>query len=300
MVLEPADKVGNSSRHVRLDHCIWQVEGDMRRKFLVSGVLVASLAVGLVKAQDAKPVSTFLYDSFRGRVINPAKWEGAGAVTRNTLEFVREVRDGHLRLGAKTYGDRWGDAGSVFDFAELDLKNAPSITSFGARVVVRSVTGLSCANNPWITHPEVQLIGGGFFTTGDPSSDIGNVDAFVWIQAATPGAFSGPLSVGMNVSINGVSNVGDADLGTVEIGEPVFLFLRWDRANHRFVGGMQKIGSPVATAVIPYALDDSRAAGFTYRGLSVRNNTPNCVATPTFASAEAEFDGVMVNVPWEP
>jgi hypothetical protein len=272
----------------------------MRRTFLVSGVLVASLAVGLVKAQDAKPVGTFLYDSFRGRVINPAKWEGAGAVTRNTLEFVREIRDGHLRLGARTYGDRWGDTGSVFDFAELDLKNAQSITSFGARVVVRSVTGLSCANNPWITLPEVQLIGGGFFTTGDPSSDIGNVDAFVWIQAATPGAFDGPLSVGMNVSIIGVSNVGDAVLGTVEIGEPVFLFLRWDRANHRFVGGMQKSGSPVATAVIPYALDDSRAAGFTYRGLSIRNNTPNCVATPTFGSAEAEFDGVMVNVPWEP
>jgi hypothetical protein len=63
---------------------------------------------------------------------------------------------------------------------------------------------------------------------------------------------------------------------------------------------MQKIGSPRVTASVPYALDDSRPAGSTYRGLFVSNNTPNCVATPTFGAVEAEFDRVLVNVPWEP
>ncbi|HTP27558.1 MAG TPA: hypothetical protein VMK12_18135 [Anaeromyxobacteraceae bacterium] len=269
----------------------------MRRVFLVSALFVGSLAVGVVEGQGPKAVSTYLYDDFRSGVINPAKWEGTGGVTSNTLEFVREIKNEHLRLGAKTYGDRWGDTGSVFDYAELDLKNAQDITSFGARVAVTSISSLSCTNNPWVSDPEVQLIGGGFFTIGDPGSGTGNVDAYVKIQEDAPG---GALAVRLAVVLTGASEIGGADLGTVAIGEPVFLFVRWDRANHRFVGGMQKMGMPTVTATVPYALDDSRAADYTYRGLSVRNNTANCAATPTFSGAEAEFDGVMVNVPWKP
>jgi hypothetical protein len=270
----------------------------MNRTRLLFAVLAVSLAFGIIGAQGDTPVSNgYVYDDFGGPFIDPAKWEGAGGFSRNTLEFVREIRDGHLRLGARTYGDRWGDTGSVFDINDLELKNAATITSFGARVVVRKIARLSCNNNPWPSTPEVTIIGGGFFTISDPSSDTGNVDARVTIGPGTPG---GPLVVRLIAVVVGGDVLGDVGLGAVAIGEPVFIFVRWDQANHRFLGGMRKTGTPLATAVIPYAVDDSQAAGFTYRSLSVRNNTANCVATPTFAGSEAEFDHVMVNVLWEP
>jgi hypothetical protein len=259
-------------------------------------VLAGSLAVGIISAQGDTSVGGYLYDDFSAAFIDSAKWEGTGGWSRNTTEFVRQIRNGHLRLGARTYGNRWADTGSEFDIAELELKNAATITSLGSWVVVKNIGSRSCANNPWTSDPEVQLIGGGFFTIGDdPNSGTGNVDALMTIQ---PGASGGPLIVRMIVGVVGGSDLGEANLGTVAIGEPVFLFVRWDQTNHRFLGGMRKNGTPLATAVIPYAVDDSRAAGYTYRGLSVRNNTANCVATPTFSGAEAEFDRVMVDVPW--
>jgi hypothetical protein len=270
----------------------------MKRARLLFAVLVGSLVVGIFSAHGETPVSNaYVYDDFDRAFIDPLKWEGAGAWSRNTLEFVREIRNGHLRLGARTYGDRWGDTGSVFDFDDLEFKNAATITSFGAWVVVKNMASSSCADNAWVSDPEVSLVGGSFFTIGEPGSGTGDVNARVTIQQSEPG---GRLIVRLIADVYGGSVLGDADLGTVAIGEPVFLFLRWDQANHRFLGGARKTGAQVETAVIPYALDDSRAAGFTFRALSVSNNTPNCAATPTFAGAEAEFDHVMVNVPWEP
>ena len=65
---------------------------------LVSGVLVGSLVVGAASAQVAAPARTYLYDDFHGRFIDPAKWDGVGTLTRDTMEFVREVKDGHLHM----------------------------------------------------------------------------------------------------------------------------------------------------------------------------------------------------------
>jgi hypothetical protein len=86
-------------------------EANMGRTLLILAVLVASFAVAAVNAEDATHISTFLYDDFSGRVIDPAKWEGSGGVSRNTLEFVREIRNGQLRLGARTYGTAAGTPG---------------------------------------------------------------------------------------------------------------------------------------------------------------------------------------------
>jgi len=176
-----------------------------------------------------------------------------------------------------------------------------NITSFGAWVVVPSVDGLGCANNPIITDPTVHLIGA-FCATGDLSSDTSNIDAMIAIRPGVPSlSRTTPLRVRLSVQVvNLGTEYGGADLGTVRVGEPVFVFVRWDRANHRFVGGMKKVGALPVIASVPYAFDDSKAPDYMYKGISVRNYTPNCQATPTFASIEALFDGVVVNVPWEP
>jgi hypothetical protein len=89
-------------------------------------------------------------------------------------------------------------------------------------------------------------------------------------------------------------------VGTVRIGQEAFLFLRWDKANKRFIGGMKRVGYRPVTATISYSLDDSTPPPGLYKGISVRNSAPNCTSTPAFAHMEALVDDVVVNVPWEP
>ena len=257
-----------------------------------------SLPAAVAGIQTTGGIAASIYDSFNRPVIDPQKWDPAGGWSDNTFEMVREIRGGHLRLGQRTYGNRWADNGSEFDISQVSFKNPETITSLGTRVVVTHADRLSCANNSFLSDPEVQLIGN-FFHTGEPSNDTGNIDASMRIVFTAPNA---PLTVRLSVQIVGVSEFGGVDLGTVKVGEEVFLFVRWDRANGRFVGGMKKVGVAPVTASIPYAyaLDDSIPPVFPYKGISVRNNAANCFATPTFSSMEAFFDDAMINVPWEP
>jgi hypothetical protein len=245
-----------------------------------------------------------LYDDFRGPIIDPQKWEGVGGWSRNTLEFVRETRLDRLRLGARTYGNRW-DGGSEFDIAELDFKNPGSIFSMGSRVVVTKVQFAPCAvPGADVPYPRVQVIGNFFNAIGDPNSDAGNVDAMMELRANDPSNPKAPLVVRFLALVNGppeiFQTIGLADLGTVNIGEEVFLFVRWDRANRRFIGGMKKDGVPAVTASLPYYQDDSLAPTWPYKGISVRNSAPNCSASQAFVAMEAWFDRVVVNVPWQP
>ena len=174
----------------------------MRRMVLVSGLLAGCVAASAATAQDAATVTTgSLYDSFRGPFIDPQKWDGVGGLSRNTPELVREVRNGHLRLAARTYGNRWADSGGEFDLAELDFKDPQTITSFGAWVVVTSVGGLSCTSNSVITDPTVHLIGV-FCATDDLGSNTSDIDAMIVMR---PSVFSpsltSPLTVRLSVRV---------------------------------------------------------------------------------------------------
>jgi hypothetical protein len=170
----------------------------------------------------------------------------------------------------------------------------------GARVVVTKVQSAGCATgNAPGTYTRAQVIGN-FFKVGDPNTDEGNVDAMVEIANYDPNNPNAPLTVRFLALVNGGSTVGLTDLGTVDTGEEVFVFVRWDKANRRFVGGMKKFGMPAVTASIPYALDDSVDPVWPYKGISVRNTAPNCSASQAFVGMVAWFDHVVVNVPWEP
>lgn len=239
---------------------------------------------------------TPVYDNFNEAFINPLKWEAWGAWTPNTTEIVREIKGNRLRIAARTYGNRDADQGDVFDVSELNFKNPTAITSFGTRVVVSKVASLPCANNTEDPYPRMQIIGN-FFHVGTDETDIGNVDGIVEIRTEPPG---NELIVRFIVGVVGGDEIGMSDLGTVNIGEEVFVFLRWDRKNHRFLGGMKKPGSPQNVVSIPYTISDTTPPNGAYKGISVRNTVPNCVDRLTVAGMEAFFDDVMVNVPWAP
>src|SRR5436305_1590229 len=135
------------------------------------------LATGLPIPTWAQQPSTVprYYDTFTEPWLNPDKWEAMGPFCAQglTLECVREIQDGRLRLALRNMGDGGSDSGEQFSDDQLYFTNPNAIRTIKADVALRRVQLVGCSTNAGQPTRVLAEIHGIFFNTGsgDPADD---------------------------------------------------------------------------------------------------------------------------------
>jgi hypothetical protein len=233
-----------------------------------------------------------LYDDFHERWLDPAKWQPMYPnCWGNVLECVREIRNGKLRLAVRNIGDTESDLGIQFSESEVYFVHPNAITSITADMNVR-FSGIGCVTNDTDrTHTQVQL-GGGFFNagTGNPDDDM-VVWLIVWVDTIEPimraSVYWGRPWPGPATNV---------PLATYPVGSQLTGTLKWDKANHRFIGTTEIQGEegPGTEVEIPYSESDVAPPANPLKALQASQHTLNCTSAKTNGQVEATFDRVII------
>jgi len=255
--------------------------------------LVVSLTVPSFAQQIQSSSGLKLYDSFDQRFINPAKWYTqwqCGAPT--VMECEREIQDGQLHLRVRAYGSTATNDGNQFGTSGIFLTSS-SVTDIAAQAVIQETNAQGCpAMTGAGTHGQA-LLAGSFFNGGGGTSDD-DVQAYLQFDRYSTDA-PGVVLVGGFLKYQG-QFFGNVTVGTVNVGDHIFVELKWDKANHRFVERLYKSSTNTWTEQsLPYSILDSVPAIAPYKQLSANVFADNCVGTQTFADMGINFNNVMTN-----
>src|SRR4051812_16902976 len=240
-----------------------------------------------------------LYDRFDNAFIDPEKWVIAQQGGPAHREFVREIRNGRLRLLNRAYGDISTNTGGSFDGTFIDFPQPDAVTAFGADVEVKRFETSFCPSSPAVASSRLELHGT-FFNTDVPQmgSHSNDVRASIAVQrtANSPDP-SDVLHVTafvihcLDVTCSAGQSLAFHDLGAIRIGDRARLAMRWDRDNHQFI-----FSRDAESFAAPYGVSDDTPSGAKRKGLLVANFVTNCMSTVRpIAFMEAMFDRVMVN-----
>lgn len=270
----------------------------MRRRLLVFLVLVAVFASVSVtsRGQQGLPMAGLrLYDSFDQGLINPAKWFsqyqcGSGPV----MECEREIRDGQLHLRARTYGANDANGGNQYGNSSLFL-TASSVTDIVAEVTIQETSAQGCSTIGGLggTHGQALLTGAFFNGGGGTAND--DVKAFLQFDRYSTDS-PGMVLVGGFLQYQG-QFFGNVNIGLINVGERVFVELKWDKANHRFVERLfRPSNNTFAEQDLTYSgISDSIPAVAPSKQLSASAFADNCTSNQTFADMGVNFGRILSN-----
>lgn len=192
----------------------------------IIGVLVLSLVALPLGAQTWE-----VYDSFDGPLLNPARWYSEYGEDRSALEYGRQIRNGWLELWMRGYGRSDWDSGQTQGINSMHLLD---MTSFKGIKVKLTVIKAYCNEVPDPGWGDNILTGASFFNTGSnlPEDDV---TANILIY----GANSQTLSVGGEIVCGRYGNLGGVVLGSIKIGDPISIWIRWNPAVKQFFFGLQ-------------------------------------------------------------
>jgi hypothetical protein len=253
--------------------------------------VVMSLALVDFTAYALEPIA--IYDTFTELMIDDTKWK--------ETETIRQIKGGKLFLSRRTVGWTGSDTGQISDGLPLSFINAEDVTAIKATVTVTQADIIECDANQAINRTRARLYGE-FFNTGTPTAGSAVNDVFAQItlerrsdSPEPPGVFN-VKAVLVRCTNNDcttseiINNV--KEMGTVAVGTPVTLWMRWDAANSRFLFKRD------AEAWVPISyrgLSDDALPGRLTKGVAVINNVDSCISEPTAAFIAATFDNVSVN-----
>jgi hypothetical protein len=259
-------------------------------------ILVASLAfANWAQQPTALSSRSVYYDTFNEQWLNPTKWipNGPGCERGFTMECVREIQNGRLRLAVRNIGATDSDLGSQFAESDVYFVNPNSINSTTADVTLSRFSGLACPANTDQPSRTIVKIQGNFFNTGsgDPVDDISD-EVDMWVDPSNPKTMIvGNWFTGSGLGIG-------TPIGNYPLGTPLRLYNTWDKANHQFISVVQVIGEsdPGKRVVVPYTVSDTTLPAYAEKQLTTFVYSQNCTSAQTFAQVEAFFDNVMINV----
>ena len=265
----------------------------MEHRILISLVRAIALSAvltiaGGVAAQTGGANQTpGLYDNFSGQWIDPSRWlTGAPSCWGLSLECVREIQNGQLRLLVRNLGSNGGNSGTQWSQSDLYFPAANNIVSVTADVTIRQAQGTDCALNPEIGSAHVG-IGGTFFNSG--SGDSGDdLQAYVLAVHDNYGVGYG-VWWGWQTQQQWIPITYSIAMGT-----PVSMTLRWDRANHQFIATIKTPGGLNFQQASGYSIPDVKLAANPSKGLSASTYSPNCTGQKTSSYVEASFDNVKI------
>ena len=259
--------------------------------------LVFALAMNLTLssfAQQIQPNSGLkLYDGFDVRLINPAKWYTQWQCgSPSVMECEREIRDRQLHLRVRSYGSTTTSDGNQFGTTGIFLTSS-SVTDIAAQAVVQETNAQGCpAMIGAGTHGQA-LLAGSFFNGGGGTSDD-DVQAFLQFDRYSTDA-PGAVLVGGFLKYQG-QFFGNVTIGTINLGERVFVELKWDKPNHRFVERLFRSSTNAwSEQSLPYTIPDSVPAIAPYKQLSANVFADDCVGTQTFADMGINFNSIFTN-----
>jgi hypothetical protein len=272
-------------------HLIKKEESIMFRILCLA--VVMSLAFLDLAAYALEPIAT--YDTFTALTIDDSKWREG--------ETVRQVKAGKLFLSRRTTGNTGSDVGQISESLPLNFLDTAAVTDIKATVTVTQNDITECTTNPAITRTRARLQGV-FFNTDTPTagSAINDILAQIALERRSdsvepPGVFN--IKAFVSLCTNNDCTTGTVvdnnvkDMGTVTVGTPVILYMRWDADNNRFLFKRDAD----KWLIIPYNFADTAQPGRPGKGVSVINNVDTCNSDPV-ASAfiSATFDNVAVNL----
>ena len=237
------------------------------------------------------------YDTFNGPWIDPQKWLALPRTdpcrdSTNSMECIREIQGGKLRLLVKSYGARDTNDGGQWGSATL-VSATQAHRSMTVDVVVKNATAADCASTGGRSQVQAQF-SVAFFNTGTKDDAGDNVNAYMLIQSI-PGS-PGVLWAYAIYEHHGVWSTGSNGM-TVPVGTPVRGALVWDQPSSKFTATLTNLQSgQQVTSDMPYA-ESVMAPPYVWSLpiLSVVASPSNCVAGPTSASVEATFDNVVID-----
>ncbi|HVP54396.1 MAG TPA: hypothetical protein VMU45_05310 [Candidatus Eisenbacteria bacterium] len=233
-----------------------------------------------------------LYDNFDHKLLDLSRWPYAFCFSSDgpELECVREIKDQQLHLAHRGFGLTTSDTGQQNGGAGIGFANSETIKAVKTDLVVRSVLEVPCAANP--SFGTSAGIWGTFFNSGsgDPKDDVG-AQLGVTRFSSDP---AGQLTVRGQTFHDGVYSDFFV-LGTVRIGTPITITLRWDRPNHQFVISFtNKITGVTRTEAMPYAFSDTTPVAGPAMTLGANGWAANCTANSTSNYVDALFGAVYV------
>jgi hypothetical protein len=245
-------------------------------------------AVPMARAQQSvQHTSLALYDNFDRQFINPSKWSAPWQCGPPTMECVREIQNGQLRLRVRGYGATDTNTGTQFSSSEVDLTNS-SVTDISAQVLVRKSTPQDCPTNPGVAHSQA-MVKGTFFNGGGGTAED-DVQAFLQLDR-----YNTTVDAGGFLYYHGqfFDNVW---LGSVNVGEQVILELLWDQPNHQFVVRLFRPANHTKVEQsMPYTISDTTPAVAPSKSLSANVFPANCTGKSTSADLDVLFDNIMTN-----
>lgn len=256
---------------------------------------LACLFTALAAAPAAHALEALAtYDKFSGTTINTDRWQQA--------EFTREVVDGKLHVAGRTVASKTTNSGSTFQSQGLSVAEPETVTALGATVTVNDIGVARCAANTdagWVA----ARVSGSFFNVGTPTAGslVGDVIAQARVMRTADSTDpDGTLKVtGLIVQCltadcngsSGAKTLKSIDLGTVTVGTPVKLSVRWDAAQHKFY--LRRDSN--AAKSYAYTVSDRAAPGTPYKALQVRGSVENCKTGEHAGWVDAVFDNATVN-----
>ena len=182
-----------------------------------------------------------LYDNFRGtfveffkgKPIDPNKWEPDGRAERESYDLVREVRWYSLRMLNRLYA---GQSSSV----RVKFPDPNAVTAIMIKGRVKDLELIECAGNDRI---RALRASGFFFNTGTAFNEAEG-DVLASIHVERRGDSLDPPGVLRVVAFvflcaDGGCNSGTTlefeDLGEYQVGDQIRLLIQWDEANNQFI-----------------------------------------------------------------
>jgi hypothetical protein len=256
-------------------------------------LLALFIALPCAWSQQSQPPSGLhLYDNFNKPFIDTSKWATQGLCGPPTMECVREIERGQLRLRSRAYGATNSDTGTQFGNSGVNMTNT-SVTDIALQVRVRNSSPQDCATNPGVAHSQVLLSGAFFNGGGGTSAD--DVQAYLQLDRNYSTTVPPTVEAGGFLYYHG-QFFDNVDLGPVDVGEQVIVELRWDQPNHQFLVSLTRpLHHTKVQLSMPYTISDTTAAVAPFRSLGANVFPANCTTKSTAADLDVLFDNVMTN-----
>ena len=257
-------------------------------------ILLALAFPVMLAAAPAHALEPFrVYDRFSEKTIEPARWLDN--------EKIRVIKGGSMQLMQRTYGLGGSDFSVTPTNWHSNLSSPHAITALKARITVSALETNACPSNPSIGDARARILGSFFNrsipTPGSQMNDVlGQVRLYRASSSTDPAGLlrvQGILYYCTSADCNNSSTIGNVvDLGTVMVGTPTTVEMRWDKAGKTFYfsreGGL--------TGTVAYAENDASLPSFLFKQLSTRVVVPSCLSAPRVSGlVDALFDNVFVN-----
>ena len=256
----------------------------MRPKFAVA-IFVLFLAALPLSAQKWE-----VYDNFKGPLLDPNLWRGSQS-DGNALEFVRQIQNGSLLLGLRSFGYTHVDDGEQSIQNYLAMPQPAGTIGLGAKLTVTRAMANYCPLRGPEKAPGSFALSAVFFNSGS-GSQPDDIIADLWINLPPNGQ---PLTFDGYVH-DSRENFGQVHLGDIKIGEPINVWIRWDQAAKQIIFGLHHLWTkqPPLEQSVEYGLPDTTPPAGPVRVVLIQTLPQNCQHIQVYSDMIVKVNQVTV------